>query len=204
MIHPLLQVQCPCSEGRSSPLLLLALIAGTWLAINWIRAGGKGSLGRWARLAIVGTSIAAIVLVVAVGQRRSVASAAAHGPEQLTGNGRPVLVDLGADMCGACKRMAPILETLKVQYAGVLDVHFLDVHKNPALGSLYGIRGIPTQIFYGPSGEELFRHEGFYSQQDILDKWRELGFVLTSNGEDQGETVLKQQPQERNSDREYD
>ncbi len=174
--------------------MLLGLIAGTWLAINWIRAGGKGSLGRWARLAIVGTAIAAIVLVVAVGQRRSVASAAARGLEQLTGNGRPALVDLGADMCGACKRMAPILEELKVRYAGILDVHFLDVHKNPALGSLYGIRGIPTQIFYDPSGEELFRHEGFYSEQDILDKWRELGFVLTSDRTDRDETLPKQQP----------
>lgn len=174
--------------------MLLALIAGTWLAINWIRAGGKDSLGRWARLAIVGTSIAAIVLVVAVGQHRSVTSAAAHGTEQLTGNGRPVLIDLGADMCEACKRMAPILEELKIQYAGVLDVYFLDVHKNPALGSLYGIRGIPTQIFYGPSGEELLRHEGFYSEQDILEKWRELGFVLTLDRTDRDETLPKQQP----------
>jgi thioredoxin 1 len=35
---------------------------------------------------------------------------------------------------------------------------------------------IPTQIFYAADGEELFRHTGFYSREEILDKWHELGY----------------------------
>jgi thioredoxin 1 len=49
------------------------------------------------------------------------------------------------------------------------------VWENPDAGKQYGINLIPTQIFYGADGKELFRHEGFYSKDDILGKWKELG-----------------------------
>ncbi|HEU67933.1 MAG TPA: thioredoxin [Candidatus Acetothermia bacterium] len=87
----------------------------------------------------------------------------------------PKLVDLGADKCIPCKQMAPILEELRVEYAGVFEVVFIDVWKNPAEADRYGIRIIPTQIFYDATGKELFRHVGFYSKEQILAKWRELG-----------------------------
>ena len=91
----------------------------------------------------------------------------------------PRLVDLGADKCIPCKMMAPILEELKKDYARTVNVEFIDVWKNPEAGREYGIRLIPTQIFYDASGKELFRHEGFFSKEDILAKWRELGVELT-------------------------
>ena len=79
----------------------------------------------------------------------------------------PRLVDLGAQKCIPCKRMAPILEALKVDYAGVADVEFIDVWKNPQAGKAHGIRLIPTQIFFDRTGRERFRHEGFFSREDI-------------------------------------
>ena len=87
----------------------------------------------------------------------------------------PRLVDLGADKCIPCKMMAPILEELKTEYEGRLMIEFIDVWKNPGAGREYQIRVIPTQIFYNEKGEELFRHEGFYSKEDILGKWKEFG-----------------------------
>ena len=87
----------------------------------------------------------------------------------------PRLVDLGAGTCIPCKMMAPILEELKQEYANRLQVEFIDVWKNPNAGKEYGIRIIPTQIFFGASGKELFRHEGFFSKEDILSKWKQLG-----------------------------
>ncbi len=87
----------------------------------------------------------------------------------------PKLLDLGADKCIPCKQMAPILEELRVQYAGVFEVVFIDVWKNPAEADRYKIRIIPTQIFYDADGKELFRHTGFYSKEQILAKWRQLG-----------------------------
>lgn len=88
----------------------------------------------------------------------------------------PRLVDLGADKCIPCKMMAPILEELKKEYAEIFNVEFIDVWKNPDAGKKYGIRLIPTQIFFDTSGKELFRHEGFFSKEDILAKWKEFGF----------------------------
>jgi thioredoxin 1 len=87
----------------------------------------------------------------------------------------PKLVDLGAGKCIPCKMMAPILEDLKKDYAGKLEVVFIDVWQNSSEGDKYKIRVIPTQIFFSPEGKELFRHEGFYSREDILAKWKELG-----------------------------
>lgn len=79
----------------------------------------------------------------------------------------PRLVDLGAGKCIPCKRMAPILEVLKVDYAGAVDVQFIDVWQNPEAGRPYGIRLIPTQIFFDRAGRERFRHEGFFAREEI-------------------------------------
>lgn len=90
----------------------------------------------------------------------------------------PKLLDLGADKCIPCKMMAPILEELKREYAGRLEVEFIDVWKNPDTGQRYGIQMIPTQIFYDAEGKERFRHVGFIGKEDILAKFRELGVDL--------------------------
>ena len=90
----------------------------------------------------------------------------------------PRLVDLGADKCIPCKMMAPILEGLKKEYAGIFNVEFFDVWENPDEAKKYKINIIPTQIFYDASGKELFRHEGFFSKEDILRKWKEFGVNL--------------------------
>ena len=90
----------------------------------------------------------------------------------------PKLLDLGANKCIPCKAMAPILEELKKEYAGKLEVEFIDVWKNPDAGKPYAIQMIPTQIFFDASGKELFRHTGFYGKDDILAKWKELGVDL--------------------------
>ena len=90
----------------------------------------------------------------------------------------PRLVDLGAGKCIPCKKMAPILEELKKEYAGRMEVEFIDVWKNPDAGKAYGVEMIPTQIFYDASGKELDRHTGFFVREDILAKWKELGVNL--------------------------
>lgn len=103
-------------------------------------------------------------------------------PAQGGGGGRiagiPSLVDLGRTFCIPCKMMAPILDELKKEYAGRLNVEFIDVGKRPGDAKKYAIRAIPTQVFMDASGKELYRHIGFYSKEDILKKWKELGVDL--------------------------
>ncbi len=90
----------------------------------------------------------------------------------------PRLVDLGADKCVPCKMMAPILDELRVEQAGRIEVVFIDVWKNKEEAVKYGIDLIPTQVFYAADGRELFRHEGFFAKEEILAKWKELGVAL--------------------------
>jgi thioredoxin 1 len=90
----------------------------------------------------------------------------------------PRLLDLGATKCVPCKMMKPILDELKSDYAGKLDVVFIDVWENGEAAKKYGVESIPTQIFFNETGKELYRHVGFMAKEDILAKWKELGFNL--------------------------
>jgi thioredoxin 1 len=106
-------------------------------------------------------------------------SSTAGSATRAANTGLPRLVDLGAGKCIPCKRMAPILEELRTEYAGSLEVVFIDVWQNTDAAKQYNVETIPTQIFLDPSGKELFRHEGFFAKEEILAKWKELGFDLT-------------------------
>jgi thioredoxin 1 len=125
------------------------------------------------------------VAAVEKGKAASPESAKAVEPASAQPGGTlPKLVDLGAGKCIPCKMMAPILEELKGEYKGRFDVVFIDVWENPKAGDPYGIKLIPTQIFLDAKGKELFRHEGFFSKEDILAKWKEFGVSLNSTSAD--------------------
>ena len=104
----------------------------------------------------------------------------------------PKLLDLGATKCIPCKKMAPILEELKNEYAGKLDVEFIDVWQNPDGAQKYEIKLIPTQIFFDASGKELFRHAGFFGKADILAKWKEFGVNLADGKSVPG--IVREEP----------
>ncbi len=93
----------------------------------------------------------------------------------------PRLIDFGAGKCVTCKMMNTVLEELSSEYTNRMDVHFVDVWKNEEAGKEHSIRMIPTQVFLDAEGNELFRHEGFISKEDILKKWAELGINFISN-----------------------
>lgn len=74
--------------------------------------------------------------------------------------------------------MEPVLDELRKEYEGKLHVVFINIGENPNASEEYNIQLIPTQIFFDPSEKELFRHEGFFGKEEILKKWKELGFPL--------------------------
>ena len=91
----------------------------------------------------------------------------ASADQKLPVKGMVTLVDLGSPQCLPCRLMMPVIEEVKEQYQGKAAVVYLDVWENPGLASHYGIRAIPTQVFYDEKGREVFRHEGFLSKEQI-------------------------------------
>jgi len=133
------------------------------------------------RMIILGlfTVLAIIGAITYQFKRGPSATALSHAAEigTLPVKGMPTLLDLGAHKCIPCKMMAPILKALEKEYAGKAAIVFIDVWENPEQAKKYGIRAIPTQIFYDKTGKEVYRHTGFMDKKAIETKLKELGAV---------------------------
>ncbi len=70
---------------------------------------------------------------------------------------------------------------LAVEYAHAFELELVDVSlpENRDRSMRNAIQYIPTQIFYNPEGVQVFRHTGYYSKEDILNKWKELGYDMS-------------------------
>lgn len=102
-------------------------------------------------------------------------SIAVEKPIEVPVKGMVTMVDLGAGECIPCKMMAPILVKMEKVYAGKAAVVFLDVWKDHAPAKRFGIRTIPTQIFFDKKGKEVYRHVGFLSEKDIISRFENMG-----------------------------
>ncbi len=89
--------------------------------------------------------------------------------------GMVTMVDLGAHECIPCKMMEPVLNEVRKEYEGRAAVIFIDVWKDRQAAPKFGVRVIPTQIFYDKEGREVFRHEGFLDKKSIVHVLTKLG-----------------------------
>jgi len=76
-------------------------------------------------------------------------------------------LELGSKTCIPCKMMQPVLKAIAKEYAGKVKVEFHDLADDREIRQKYRVRVMPTQIFLNSEGQEFFRHEGFYPQEDI-------------------------------------
>jgi thioredoxin 1 len=86
---------------------------------------------------------------------------------------QPVLVDFWAVWCGPCKAIAPVVDSLATAYAGKLKVAKVNVDENGAVPSRYGIRGIPTLLFF-KGGKVADQVVGYVPQSVIEEKVQRL------------------------------
>jgi len=98
----------------------------------------------------------------------------------------PKMVDFWAPHCPPCREMIPMLKELEEEYAHAFELVKINTSEpeNQAVAIQNQIRYIPTQIFYDENGKQLFRHTGYYSKQQILDKWKELGYDMMPKAKD--------------------
>jgi thioredoxin 1 len=101
--------------------------------------------------------------------------AASADLKNLPVKGMVTLVDLGAASCIPCKMMAPILDKLEKRYQGKAAVVFIDLRYNQEAVQRFGVRAIPTQIFFDKTGQEVYRHVGFMSEQAIVTQFQLMG-----------------------------
>lgn len=86
---------------------------------------------------------------------------------------KPVLVDLWAEWCGPCRMVGPIVEELGHEYSGKAVVGKLDVDGNPSTTAKYGIRNIPTILFF-KNGEVVDKHVGVSPKSVLASKLEKL------------------------------
>jgi len=89
--------------------------------------------------------------------------------------GMVTMIDLGAQKCIPCKMMAPIMEKMEKVYRDKAAIVFIDVWENREQAGRFGIRAIPTQIFFNSKGEEVHRHVGFMSENEIVAQLIKMG-----------------------------
>ena len=68
--------------------------------------------------------------------------------KELIESGKPVVIDFWAEWCGPCRQIAPSVEELAVQYEGQVIIGKYNVDDDSELSSEFGIRNIPTLLFF--------------------------------------------------------
>ena len=71
--------------------------------------------------------------------------------------------------------MTPIVTKLEKDYKGKAAVIYVNIEKFPDQAKHFGIRVIPTQIFYDKKGKEVYRHEGYLSEKEIVAQFKKMG-----------------------------
>ena len=93
--------------------------------------------------------------------------------ESLKNSGNPLVVDFWATWCGPCRMVAPIIAKLAEKYDGRITVGKCDVEDNEELAAEFGIRNIPTILFF-KNGEIVDKIVGAQSEAKLDEKFQTL------------------------------
>ena len=93
--------------------------------------------------------------------------------ETLKGGSQPFVVDFWATWCGPCRMISPIISELADEYDGKVTVGKCDVEENEDMAAEFGIRNIPTILFF-KNGEVVDKLVGAVSKAKLDEKFKAL------------------------------
>lgn len=86
---------------------------------------------------------------------------------------KPVIVDFWAEWCGPCRMVGPIVNEIGEDFKDTAIVGKLDVDNNPGVARKYGIRNIPTILFF-KGGEIADKQIGAVPKSILVNKLKPL------------------------------
>jgi thioredoxin 1 len=88
--------------------------------------------------------------------------------QNATSSGLPTVAEFGAETCASCRQMRGVLDKVAHQTQGRAHVLLIDITKDWPAGEFFRIQLMPTQVFFGPDGREVWRHMGKLSEAEVM------------------------------------
>lgn len=96
--------------------------------------------------------------------------------DKARGNGKITLAVFSAASCCGPDKMKPVLTALESKYdAEKLNIVYVEAKQEQFLATRYQVRSIPTQVFFDKTGQEIFRHVGFFATEEIEKQLLQIG-----------------------------
>jgi thioredoxin 1 len=94
-----------------------------------------------------------------------------------TKEARPALYEFGAGYCASCKEMEKVMADLQASHGEQVEFRMVYLDQEKPLFQQYKIMLIPTQVFLDASGQEVDRHVGALTKEEVLQKLKKLKFI---------------------------